>query len=283
MSEKVRVPSPLEGVEFLSKGIPPPSNVYLSKDDSLFITVYNGAPSASCVARGRLLLANGEVKPIEFTVRPTSDYIPATRYFPLGEGFLLNLTAFGAGSIGQNGMFAIIGIARGLSSSAVQHTLLLSGYLSSQTFMGWPGNVNKSSFEGPGYVRGVTGTDPAAGTDWAEQGPSGLLWRLVSIRATLTADANAANRRVRFRIHAGGSVFFSAAAPIVQTANQTKTYVIAQGTPFETSPDVTVVGLPLPSGLNMPTSYSFDVVTENLQAGDDWSDLQYMVEEWINT
>ena len=47
---------------------------------------------------------------------------------------------------------------------------------------------------GEGYIRTVTGTDPAAGAEVSETVPTNAFWRLRMFSAVLVADANAANR-----------------------------------------------------------------------------------------
>lgn len=59
---------------------------------------------------------------------------------------------------------------------------------------------------------------PAPGTDWTVQVPPGTVWRLLSLKATLTTSVAVANRIPRLTFGDGTTTYFSVAPSVVQTA-----------------------------------------------------------------
>src|SRR5262245_48144363 len=80
------------GVAFATRGVSPPSALYLSPDDYLYVTMWSGASNITFVLRGRLLRADGYVSHFVSNLIPTADRLPSTLEVKLGEGFLLNVS-----------------------------------------------------------------------------------------------------------------------------------------------------------------------------------------------
>jgi hypothetical protein len=68
----------------------------------------------------------------------------------------------------------------------------------------------------------------------------------------------------------------------VQAASLARDYNVASGFPV-TAPTVNQFLLPVPRPLLLREGYRFGTSTSNLQAGDDYSAPQYVVEEWLQT
>jgi hypothetical protein len=276
-------PSALERVDFLSKGVQPPSNVYIGKDDCLFITTYSSIANLRIDVRGRILLASGRATVFEFSNVPNSNRTENTVLFALGEGWMLNVAAFlGSGSCKRGQCYVVIGLAQGKETSNFKHTIIAQGYVGTQVNQAWPGNRLEQPTEGAGVIRRVPGTNPSAGQEIAETVPTGARWRLLSLFAALVTNVNVANRRPVFLLGDAGSLtFFNASAPAVQAASLTTFYCLAPGLGFESAPDTSRVNVGIPVSMMLGAGYHIDTLTTNLQAGDDWGAPSMLVEEWI--
>jgi hypothetical protein len=281
--DTLHIPTALEAVEFLSKGIPPPSNVYIGKDDCLFITTYASAAALRVDVRGRILLGNGRATVLEFSNVPNSNRTANTTLFALGEGWMLNLAIFlGSGACKRGQCYVVVGLAQGLETSHLKHTIIAQGYVGTGVNQAWPGNRLEQPTEGAGWVRRVSGTNPAAGVEVHEAVPTGARWRLLSLFETLVTSATVANRRPVFLFgDASSFTFFNASAPVVQAASLTVFYCASPGLAFDTAPDATRVNLGIPTSMLLGAGFTIDTLTTNLQAGDDWIAPSMLVEEWI--
>jgi hypothetical protein len=85
--------------------------------------------------------------------------------------------------------------------------VLLQGYVTDTSRLSFPGSPIRSSIEGPGVLRSITGTNPAANAEISETVPTNARWRVHAIRFTLVTDANVANREVALTLDDGAAVF----------------------------------------------------------------------------
>lgn len=132
---------------------------------------------------------------------------------------------------------------------------------------------------------------PAAGVDhvFTARGDSTVL--LVSATGILVTDANVANRAVRFEVTDGQTVFYRSGGSFTQAAGTTVRYsLISSGSDFGNV--ATVVHLPLPAdGLVLLPGWRANLVTQNIQVGDQWGVVGSLVEvfpngpdfEWVPT
>lgn len=136
----------------------------------------------------------------------------------------------------------------------------------------------------PGHLAGkriktYTLTDPAAGADFTITVPTGVVWKLLAVRAELTSDGNAATRSVVLELADGSNTFFDTGAAGTQAASLTYTYSWAPGV----GTDVNAAGVPettsLPSEVWLPEGYTLASVTASKQAGDQWARIVVQVEE----
>lgn len=123
-------------------------------------------------------------------------------------------------------------------------------------------------------------TSPAAGAEFTLTVPEGVIFKLLSIRARLVADANAANRFITFIVTSNaGQVVFHTAANAAQSANQTRRYCAAQ-CGFDYGALTTLRTAPLTSDLWLRTGFTFTSEVLNIQVGDQWSEITALVEAW---
>lgn len=124
-----------------------------------------------------------------------------------------------------------------------------------------------------------TGTDPAANTEWSETVPSGKVWLVRSIRATLVTDNNAANRQVGVTLTDGTNVFFKACSASVQAASLTHIYTVADLPGVVVAASALEHQVPLPPML-LTGGTVIASVTTNKQATDNWGAPVFCVEEY---
>lgn len=131
-----------------------------------------------------------------------------------------------------------------------------------------------------GRIRSITGTDPAAGAEISETVPARRRWKLTGILFTLATDAAAANRRVILVIDNGTNTIYALPSDTLQTASQARLYLFTPQ-PVAQFQIVNDFFLPLPI-LSLAPGYQIFTNTTALQAGDNYSAPQLLVEEWID-
>lgn len=151
---------------------------------------------------------------------------------------------------------------------------LAKGYIVQNGNLSYPTGANDYNCDPTkGFLTQENGTNPAAGTYYAYNIPTGTNMVFLSVQARLVTSATVGNRRVVFLVDTAlGNVYYKVSAPNVQTASQTIDYFFQVGIP-----DKEIVGsemyasigeLPLKSGNIMRVSGS------NLAAGDQFSNIK---------
>lgn len=280
--------APAAGVEFISippqitfevARVAPPSELYIGPGDELLVNVCTSYPGAWLAIMARLLRPDGVIVPMEWSIRPQGNRLNYSRVCPLTEGYLLSLALVPIGVVefvkhGQMWVQALI------YRSGDFYRLLLTGYATAFRVLSWPGAGQESSVEGSGYIRSITGTDPAPGLEFVETVPVNARWRPILVYYTLSTSATAILRYARLAIDDGTNLLAILATAMTQGASCTGTYVYGGGL-MTTS----LLGLygqgSLPAHLSMRAWYRLRTITENLQAGDNYSAPQLLVEEWL--
>lgn len=159
--------------------------------------------------------------------------------------------------------------------------LLFADYVTDTSAPAYPNGNIVSSTEGRGLLRSITGTNPAANTEFSETVPTGALWRFISLSAILVTDANVATRSASIAFGDGVANFAFSGASGAHGANLTWRYVFADvgaGSTGSTTANLIVT----PAEIMLMAGYTISSVTAFRQVGDDWSAPQLFVEEWIN-
>jgi hypothetical protein len=120
-------------------------------------------------------------------------------------------------------------------------------------------------------VRRVTvSANPAANVEASLTVPAGVLWRLMSVQASLVTDATVANRAARLTLTVDNVVVADIPPVAVQAASLTGRYL------WWAKDSAYAVGqaqaIPIPDVV-MPPGAIIATVTDNRAAGDDWSAL----------
>lgn len=274
-------------ISFSPGSVNPGPLVYLTREDSLWLRAYNSVAGAEVEVRGRILLPNGQLFSFSQRITPTSDRVAYDLSLELGlprdvNGyFLVNLCVVRSAGVFRRGQFFVqLAVFRGAGASGFRHQILASGYVAFDLALGWPGSGICSPLDGPGILRSITGTNPAAGAEIVEVVPTNARWLLRGFVATLTTSATVANRSVHLRVDDGVTGLFDSSPGFAHVASIPRNYNFSA----RVSPTVGVdneIYCSIPEDLRLFSGWRISTSTGLLQAGDDWGAPQLLVEEWI--
>lgn len=270
-------------VQFATQDVQPPAPLLLQVEDSLTLTIL--APTNLAAAQPilicRFLRPDGEIVLIRKTPPVVGDGWALN--FTLGEGFLLSATVVINGLlVTQPGQFfAMLTIQRDLPETNGANFLLFSDYITATHFPSWPYGRQIQSQEGPGRIRTIVGTTPAAGAEISEAVPTTVRWRLLAFRFHLTTSAVAGNRNINFSADDGANIFYQSLFDTPQAASSTNNY---QASNFGFAPGVGggQGWFPWPDSTLLDGGYRLRTATNGLLAGDQYTAPTYLVEEWVN-
>lgn len=259
----------------------PPGIAYVGRDDFLYVISNATIASQQIRIAGRLLGADGLIRPFVFVHSNNAAGADVTERFAIAEGFLLSVAAFPANNAPLRGQcFVELGILRGRLADLQIAQVLLRDYLTEDHASGAPFGRQVSSVEGPGWLRSLGSADPAAGAEASQTTPADLRWKPLTVRAALTTDATAANRFPRLELVSGADVLWRSHPHDAQIASQTRTYNWAVGGVYVASVAAGEHQNILPD-LGLPAGGILRTSTDGIVAGDDWGALRLLVEELI--
>lgn len=256
--------------------------MYVTGEDGLRITSLNSAASVTLTLGGRILLVD-RARPQPLTGRhvPNTDRTAATTDHDLGEGWLQNLTVIAsAGTPLLGAAYARVDLIRGRGASATVLATLLEGLVTAGRRLSWPGALLRGPIDGPGNIRLIAGANPGAGSELAETVPTGARWRLRAFEFEFRADATVANREVVLVFDDGATIYARHPGGVAQTASQNVRYTF--GPQGDRVAGAVVLAHAVPTtDPTLLAGHRIRTVTSNLQAGDDYTDPTYQVEEWL--
>jgi hypothetical protein len=271
-------------VSFALRGITPPSEVYLQRDDQLGIAFMNSTGSDTVVVSGRFLRANdGVVVPFTITSTTPSSYSYTTKQIPLGEGYILSATIGSTICFDRGQCFASLYIQRGrvvTPLSAGEFQLLCQGYITTNQGLAWPNGQVYNAQDGVGHMQFANVSNPGAGADFSFSINSNAIARVRGARMTFTASATVANRTPVFFI--GNRPSYQIGSTTAITAGQAKKFFFVPGISQYTDANGDFY-LPCPEfsqSVGNPSAI-FQVATSGIQAGDQWSAITIFTEEWL--
>jgi hypothetical protein len=267
--------------EFTRALVQPPSRVYLFRDDRLYIRSRNSLAGVVLNVRVRLLRPDGVISYSSFAHIPAADRTVAFEPFNLAEGFLLSAVVFpSAGAPLRGQTFVELGLLRGAGGQGDVVDVLVKDYVAESEPIGFPGSPVVSAVAGAGARRVVAGADPAAGVEWSITVPTDARWRFIALRVLLVNDATVASRVPVFVFDDGANEFYNVAAQIALVASQTGSYSIGGGQGSAQSVGTSMT-LPAPQDFYLGAGFRIRSNTSNLQAGDNWTAPQALIEEWL--
>lgn len=262
-------------------GVTTPSPFYCAGDEFLRVTSFGSVASVALAVCTRFLRTDGS--PVAGRDRhvPNSDRTIASSDFHLPDGWLLGVEVHAtAGAPRRGQVWVVVDLMRGASASAVLVQTLTQGYITDTSRLAWPGSPIRDSAEGPGVLRSITGTNPAAGVELSEAVPTNARWRLHAIQFTLVTAVAAANREVALTFDDGAAVFARVPSGFTHIASTTVVYSAFHHAPRNTAAQDTTKNFPIPR-IDLQGGFRINTVTTAIQAADDYGAPQYLVEEWI--
>lgn len=290
-------------VRFVTDSLPPPSPLYLTRDDALSVVTYNSFPNPSFSISGRFLLPAGTtlgqpgqpgskttaggavsvplIVPFFNNFTATSDKLRNRFTLPLFEGFLLGVQLFGGQPGPKRGQcFAYLELFRGLQPNTFGTQTLVSDYLTAGISIGWPGGRIIDQPEGAGWIHTIQQANPAAGADWTFTVPTNTRLRIISMEAQLAVANSGAARPVELIVDDGANIIARMATNVAAPINGTSSINFsAAGTPSASI--ASDLYAQMPSTLTLAAGQRIRSNTTNIVAGDSWSNIWFLVEEWL--
>jgi hypothetical protein len=270
-------------VTLTAKQIQPPSPLYIQPEDTFYfqINAPTGAGNYVCNLSIRFLRPDGEISTTLKTVPIVGTL--AFIVFSLGEGFLLSAAVanLANGSAEPGAVFVQLYVLRDLPQASLVVWTILDDYVTSGHIPSWPYGRQIFAQEGPGRIRSITGTTPGAGSEINEVVPPNVRWSLIAFFFKLVTGAAVANRFPRVTLDDGANVYFNSGQPTAQVASTTDTYSATPGLPNgNDAGGVGIIALPQP--LYLAAGHHVRTVTQNIQAADQYTAPQYLVQEWVS-
>lgn len=269
-------------VTWKTKDVELPSPLYITRDDVLVVQATSQTSSEVVTINARLLTIDGVIIPIQRQLSILTPFTTGTMTIPVCEGFLLSVTAVGLLSLQRGLTYVRMWLNRGAAASANAVQMLMSDYVTQLGQAGWPAGTLKYPSEGPGQSWGLQVTAPGAGAEWTTTQPTNTRWHVRGVFAQLVCSATVANRAVQFRVlDPFGRVLVLSSANVVLTASQTGNIVAATFSNSSIIVPLTLY-LPWPSDLLTPGGSTFSSLTAGLQAGDQWGQITFLLESWLD-
>ncbi len=140
--------------------------------------------------------------------------------------------------------------------------------------------VIDGTLDGPGTVKSITGTDPAAGNEISETVPANTIWNPLSFRGSFVTDATTAAREVTLLTDDGTNITMTIPATFDHDESLTRVYnFIDVGQSLVPTQAITERVIPMPSIL-LTAGHKISTTVVNLEAGDNWGAPQFKVVEW---
>ena len=150
----------------LTMGLAHPSAFYVTGEDALQLSGWNIATGVRLRVAGRLMGLDGVPRPFVHDLAMNTDRTIASVVRSLGEGWILDLTvSTGSTAVTFGQCFARVQVVRGVDSSGIVIGTLCAGYVTAVQPIAFPAGRVRGTLEGPGVIRSITGTDPAAGVE----------------------------------------------------------------------------------------------------------------------
>ncbi len=263
-------------------GLFPPPPVWVDNDDFLLVQCRNSLAAVQLQVSARLLLAEGRITNPAFTLLPTSDRTLNTAAQQLTPGYLIGaaVVAIGATVPTRGQTYTVLKLQRGPGASALNHFLLGADYLSGSLGLEWPYGRTVGAIEGPGILRSVLGTAPAAGAEWTQTVPTNARWRIRGVRVLLATGAAVANRFPGLRVDDGVNPFYVStnSVAIVASSNFNVNWIPGLPTTGQQTADENGY---MPPDLILFGGQRLLSSTTGLQAADAYGAPRFFVEEWI--
>lgn len=263
-----------------TEGVPPPSCIYVDQSNNLVVRV--GASTAfTLLVAARYMLADGSVSINSWPFAVIPQRANQTFSVPLSEGFLLGITAYATNkALARGQAYVSLTLSRDTPTNQVWPQRMAQGWVTEYSHVYWPSERGEECYSGYGNIRSIVGTTPAAGAEISEAVTANAIWRLKSFYMVLTTSATVANRNVHVTFDDGTNLLVDSTASLAVAAGVAVAFSLVEG--LGSAPTVDgVQPVRMPVGFLLRPAWRIQTRTTNLQAGDQWSLVHYVVEEWF--
>lgn len=253
---------------------------YFAEGDNLHVRVW-GAISSSIQFFYQLLLPEGRIITNHQLLATPTDRSSTTFFFNMPESILLGLMLnVEATAIPRGSIYCSVQTRRSAVSSGGAYRHLVHGYIDGTFSLQYPYPRSEPAFNSYGRPRTIVGSDPAAGAEVSETVPTNAMWRLLSMAVTIVCDATVATRTPGLALDDGTNLYYRGPVGQASTASQTTVYTFANVGASQGAGGVAAVQV-APYELYLPPASRIRTITNNLQAGDDYSAPVLHVMEWL--
>jgi hypothetical protein len=258
-----------------------PLGAWVTPDDLFVVGVRNSLAGVQLGANARIWHPDGSVGEINLSITPGTTR--AVQFFSqqLHYGYLVHAAVTKlAGNPTRGTTLASLQVARPPVGSFATKWFLGQDYITGMDAVYWPFGRNIPGVEGPGFLRSVQVTNPAAGADWTQTVPAGARWAVRAFGALFTAGAAVGNRNIRPQLDDGVNVLYRSTTDVSVIANGT---LGVFGSPvfLKTTVDTTQALVPIPVSTVLFAGWRIGVATAGILAADQWSFINLLVEEWL--
>lgn len=268
-------------VRFLSRGVQPPSPVYVGVNDDLIVACATSQTGETVTVSYRLLRPDGLLVLGQFTIAPPNTRAVTVHTESLAEGFLLSVSCKAAVASTRGQTFVRVFLSDPALGGGQPSYMLMADYVTTAMAPAHPNGRVLAPSEGPGNPRAVTAIVPGIGNDWNQTVPPNARWKVRTVFAQLSTSAAVANRYVTFAITNGGVFQYIGGADKVQAASTACFYGGAALTP-NVSPNSGIGMVPLAPDTPILGAGTLQASTRNIDPGDQWSAIVLGVEEWLD-
>jgi len=270
-------------VVFEPRSITPPGAIYVSKDDFLQVEHRGSVVGGAFWVVGRLLLPNSEINPFAFQLFPSSNRTVGRTNIQLPEGHLISVAVSDfAGFYNRGQLHVSVHLVRTRETGFTSPShVLIFGYPNFVRSFSWPPGFNEEFIAGHGFLRSITGTNPALGVEISETVPANAQWLLYGVTFVLVTGATVATRSPHLIIDDGTNILYDIIPTAGQGASNTFRYSAFHAPGAANAFDGTILLL-LPGKIMLGPGYRIRTATSTFQTlEDNYGAPQIHVEEWI--
>lgn len=280
-SDDFKVYTARPAVGFLSRAVQPPSDLYVQVGDALEVTACTDTFNEVITVSYRLLRPDGVLVNGQFIFPIAAAYTPQSFSEPLAEGFLLSLAVSAAQATTRGQTFVRAFLTSSGSGSGVPVSTLMADYVTKQMTPAAPNGRVIGPTEGPGVVYPSNIANPPIGQEFTIHVPLNARWNPLSVAATLITSGAAGNRNAGIRITQGTNDNLYIGSNLPSGPGTALRFYWMPGIQPYTDGSGHVF-LPLPTFTRIISNFEIASTTLALQAGDQWSNIQFSVEEWLD-
>jgi len=271
-------------VSWQLKRVLPPSPLYVGVDDNLVVGAATSQTNEVVTVNYRLLrAADGVIVAGQFTVAPASTRAIAVQTQQLAEGFLLSVSVKAAVATTRGMTFVRAFLGAGPFGAGEPSYMLLADYVTTAMAPAHPNGRVLAPSEGPGFVHYIGLAPPVAGNNWVLTCATNQRLRVISTAFLFTTAAGGANRSVFLQLAeslGGRAGWFSLSTPAIPPSTPE---AISAATDNASGADTALnLHIPLTRELWLAPGQVFESQCANLAAGDAFTSVSIVVEEWLD-